>query len=68
MSFVRLVVFVVIDEKDEETVTQGLNEVLDGFVIRHLPIFDSGLTSTPVLSVENATEVLREIFESTDER
>jgi len=67
MSFVRLVVFVVIEKRDEETVTEGLHDVLDGFVIRRIPIFDSGLTSTPVQDVENAVEVLEEICESDEE-
>lgn len=67
MSFVRVVVFVVIEKKDEERVIEALNEVLDGFVIRLLPIFDSGLTSTPVPDVENAKEILQEILESAEE-
>ncbi len=67
MSFLRVAAFVVIEKTDEETVNEGFQKLIDGFVISRLPIFDSGLTSIEVEEVDNADEVREELLQSPDE-
>ena len=67
MSFRRVAAFVDIEETDEEAVNEGFHKLIDGFVISHIAIFNSSLTSTEVEEVENADEVRAEILKSQEE-
>lgn len=66
MSFVKVVPFVVIEKKYQETATEAFNKTMDDLVIRGIPVFNSGVESVEIDQVENAGEVLEE-FEETPE-
>ena len=67
MSFLKVAVFVVIEKTDEETVNEGFQKLIDGFVISHIPIFNSSLTSTEVEEVDNVDEVRAEVLKSRED-
>jgi hypothetical protein len=67
MSLFRVAAFVLVEKTDEETVNEGFNKLIDGFVIGRIPIFDSGLTSTEVEEVDNADEVREEVLKSDED-
>lgn len=64
MSFLKVAAFVVIEKTDEETVSEGFHKLIDGFVISDIAIFNSGLTTTEVETVDNADEVREELLKS----
>lgn len=64
MSFLKVAAFVVIEKTEEETVNEGFHKLIDGFVISDIAIFNSGLTTTEVETVDNADEVREELLKS----
>lgn len=61
MSFVRITAYVTIDEKDSAEITESILNLIDSFVIKRLPIFDSDVISEQISEVDNIEELRQEL-------
>jgi hypothetical protein len=66
MSFVKIVPFVVIEKKHQETATEAFNKAMDDLVIRRIPVLNSGVKSVEIDHVDNAEEILKEYDETSE--
>ena len=61
MSFVRITACLTIDEKDATEITESILNLIDSFVIKRLPIFDSDVLSEHVSEIDNVAELRQEL-------
>jgi hypothetical protein len=61
MPYVRILACLAVETKDGPEVTEGILELIDSLIIRHIPVFDSDVRTTRISEVRNADEVRREI-------
>jgi hypothetical protein len=51
----------VVEENDASEVTEALLSLIDSFIVKNLPVFDSDICSKPIDALENADEIRREV-------
>ncbi len=65
MSFSRITAFVAVEETDALEVMEALLSLIDSFIIKNIPVFDSDVTSIQNIEVVNAEEIRCEIRSDT---
>jgi hypothetical protein len=65
MAFCRITACLTVEEKNALEVTEALHALIDSFIVKHLPVFDSEVCSKPAGEVNNAEEVRIEIQSDT---
>ena len=60
MAYARITACILVDEKDSETTQEAIQLLFDRFVIDHMPVFDSDISSTILCEAPEADEIRRE--------
>jgi hypothetical protein len=61
MPLVRITACLTIDEKDTTEIMECILNLIDSFVVKRLPIFDSDIISEQVPEVDNVEELRQEL-------
>ena len=61
MPFTEYTARVLVDERDQATTSEVMNQAIDNLPVEGIPVFDSEVTSTTRCEVENEEQIRAEI-------
>ncbi len=65
MAFRQITVVVTVDEENNPQVTEALLTLIDSFVVKRMPVFESDIAHESNVDVPNAEEIRRDLGEDT---